>query len=131
MTFRKIVSAILVAAIFFWAPTFIPARAGTFIGCGLGTATMRWLPTDTAYANTGGIYIPCPPAPHATTPWFAIIFGASVASVILNALYISKTQCRELTMQEAWWSVGVPVFGWVFDQQNNQCNPVPPHHHRH
>jgi len=58
------------------------------------------------------------------------LFGATVVSVITNAIYISRTQCRELTQQEAWWSVGLPFIGFVFDQQNNQCNPVPHHHHR-
>jgi hypothetical protein len=47
--------------------------------------------------------------------------GASVASVMINAAIIHQTQCRELSFQEAYTSMSLPVIGWLFNQQNNQC----------
>lgn len=123
MNLRKIVTTTVVAAMFFWAPTAIPARA-TGVTCGFLTG---WWPSDTAFAAPG--YVPCPvQLQHATTPWAVIIFGASVVSVITNAIYVSQTQCRELTTQEAWTSIGLPFIGIAFDQHNDKCHPVPKHH---
>ena len=85
---------------------------------------MRLIPTDTALA-TGGIYVPCPPPPGSPPiPWVGIIFGASVVSVLVNAAIVGKTQCRELTLQEALQSVFMPFIGIWFNQHNNMCNPV-------
>ena len=131
MNFRKIVSTIIIAAMFFWAPSFVPATATGFIGCGYLTGTMKLMPTDTAFAGMGVTPMPCPPPAHPPIPWVGIIFGASVVSVILNAAIISQTQCRELTMQEAWRSVFLPFIGIAFNQNNNMCNPMPRHHHHH
>jgi hypothetical protein len=128
MKVRKIVTTIIVAAMFFWTPTlipsFIPARAALgpcFVG-------VTWIPTDTAFA----LALPCPvQLQHAATPWVVILFGASVVSVITNAIYISQTQCRELTTPEAWWSASLPFIGIAFNQHNDMCHPAQPHHHHH
>jgi hypothetical protein len=132
MNFRKIVSTAIIAAMFFWAPSVIPARAlTTGIGCGYFSGVMRLIPTDTALADMG-IYVPCPAPPGSPPiPWVGIIFGASVVSVILNAAIVGRTQCRELTLQEALQSVFMPFIGIAFNQHNNMCNPVPQHHRHH
>jgi len=49
----------------------------------------------------------------------------TIADGMLNAIYVSKTQCRELTQQEAWSSIFLPFIGIVFNQHNNMC-----HYHR-
>jgi hypothetical protein len=125
MNLRKIVSTILVAAILFWAPSVIPARAvtGGLLGCGLTPLVMTTV--DTAFAGmTVAPLVPCPPV-HAPFPWFVVIFGAGVVSVILNAAIVGKTQCRELTFQEAWLSVVLPFIGIGLDQHNNKCHLHP------
>jgi len=45
-----------------------------------------------------------------------------------NAAIVSQTQCRELTLQEAYSSFFLPFIGIVFDQHNDHCHPK---HHRH
>ena len=125
MSFRKIVTTAIIAAIFFWVPTVIPVRALPASGVGCGVIPTVWLPTDTAFAGTA-LVVPCPPI-HTPIPWVVIIFGGSVVSVILNAAIVSKTQCRELTQQEAWSSAFLPFIGILFNQNNNMCQPR--HHH--
>jgi hypothetical protein len=109
MKARKLVTLLMIASLFYWVPTIIPARA--LVPCG---SVASWM-TDTAYAAA---VTPCPS--HAK-PWspFAIIAGA--ASVILNAVYISKTQCRELTQQEAMASGFLPFVGYLWNKQQSKC----------
>jgi hypothetical protein len=121
MNLRKIVSTVTVAAMLFWAPSVIPARA-TLLGCGFPAAGM--ITIDTAFAGGKGAPLPCPPV-HAPFPWFVVIFGAGVVSVIVNAAIVGKTQCRELTFQEAWLSVVLPFIGIGLDQHNNKCKLHP------
>jgi hypothetical protein len=115
MKLRKIEATIMIAALFFWAPSAIPVKA-FIVPCGV-----VWLSADTAFA---GVIVPCP-TPTAPTPWPVIVLGASVVSVILNAAIVSNTQCRELTQQEALSSLLLPFIGFAFNKQNNKC-----HHHR-
>jgi hypothetical protein len=116
MKLRKIVATITIAALFFWAPSAIPVKA---TGIGIGCGGFSWLTADTALA--GVVFIPCP-TPTAPTPWVPIVIGASVVSVMLNALIVSKTQCRELTSQEAMSSIFLPFIGMAFNKQNNKCH---------
>jgi hypothetical protein len=117
MKLRKIVATITIAALFFWAPSAIPVRATGIGPCGIGAV---WLTADTAFAQ--GVIIPCPVTPTSPTPWPVIVIGASVVSVILNAIIISNTQCRELTQQEAISSIFLPFIGIAMNQKMNKCH---------
>ena len=125
MKLRKVVATITIAALFFWAPSTIPVKA-VFAGpCGVGAV---WLTADTAFAGAvGSLALPCP-TPSSPTPWPVIILGAGVVSLMANAAIISQTQCRELTLQEAYSSFFLPFLGIVFDQHNDDCHLK---HHRH
>jgi hypothetical protein len=118
MKLRKIVATITIAALFFWAPSAIPVKASPFGPCGIVSG---WLSADTAFAIEG-VGIPCPVSPTTPTPWIPIVIGAGVVSVILNAIIVSHTQCRELTQQEALSSLFLPFIGIAFDKQNNKCH---------
>jgi len=115
MKLCKIVATITIAALFFWAPSAIPVKAVGPVGpCG----AFSWLTADTAFA--GVIVIPCPTA-AAPTPWVPIVLGAGVVSVMLNALIVSKTQCRELMTNEALSSFFLPFIGIALNQKMNKC----------
>ena len=43
-------------------------------------------------------------------------------SVMVNAMIVGRTQCRELTQQEAWSSIFLPFIGMYFNQNNNKCH---------
>ena len=125
MKLRKLIATIVMAALFFWTPSVFPAKAVPgFIGCGLINPV--WIPADTAFAGAPPAPIPCPTS--GPTPWPVIILGAGVVSLITNAAIVSQTQCRELTLQEAYSSFFLPFIGIVFDQHNDHCHPK---HHRH
>ena len=121
MKLRKLVTTMVIAAIFFWAPSVVPVRAFVLPSCG-GIA-VGWQTADTAFAGVP-ILPPCPI--HTATPWVVIIGAASVVSVIVNAAIVGKTQCRELTQQEAWSSVFLPFIGYLWNQQNNKCGGPKP-----
>src|SRR5271169_5349518 len=115
MKFRKLVATVVMAAVFFWTPSVFPAKAlpGS-IGCGISSPA--WLSADTAFAGTSGaLGIPCP-TPSSPTPWPVIILGLGVVSLMANAAIVSQTQCRELTLQEAYSSFFLPFFGIVLNQ---------------
>jgi hypothetical protein len=57
----------------------------------------------------------------AATPWAVIGLAFSVVSVMVNAAVIGHTQCREMTVQEAWTSALLPFAGMLFNQQHSQC----------
>src|ERR1035441_6577410 len=117
MKLRKIVATITIAALFFWAPSAIPVKALNVGPCGVGVV---WLSADTAFAST---FIPCPtPTPTGPTPWVPIVIAAGVVSIMLNALIVSQTQCRELTSQEAWSSFLLPFIAIALNQKNNKCH---------
>jgi hypothetical protein len=45
-----------------------------------------------------------------------------VVGVMVNAIYIWNTQCRELSSQEAVTSTFLPFIGMVFDAQASKCH---------
>jgi hypothetical protein len=114
MKIRKIVATTTVASLFFMAPSVIPVKAG-IAPCGVA---ITWTTADSAFAFPAPI--PCPTF-AAPTPWIAILVGAGAGSVILNAIIVSNTQCRELTQQETILSIFLPFLGIAMDQQINKC----------
>jgi hypothetical protein len=118
MKLRKIIATVSVAALFFWAPSAIPVKALPVGPCGVGLT--GWLTADTAFA-TIPTFIPCPTY-TSPTPWVVIAIGASAVSVILNAIIVSHTQCRELTQQEALSSIFLPFIGIALNKKNNHCH---------
>src|SRR5271169_5009340 len=120
MKLRKLIATVVMAALFFWTPSVLPVRAtGILIGC--GTVSVTWLSADTAFAGGAIAPVPCPTS--GPTPWPVIILGAGVVSLMANAAIVSQTQCRELTLQEAYSSFFLPFIGIVFDQHNDHCHP--------
>jgi hypothetical protein len=113
---RKLVATLVMAAVFFWAPSVIPVRASPPTPCGI---PLTWRTADTVYAFPA--VVPCPPI-HAPTPWPVIIGMLSAVSVIVNAAIISRTQCRELTQQEAWSSIFLPFIGMLWNRHLNKCH---------
>ena len=114
---RKIVSTVLVAALLFWAPSIFPVSATpAIIGCGHPFVLIS---ADTAFAAVP--ITPCAPV-SSPTPWAVILIGASAVSVILNAIFVSQTQCRELSQQEAVSSIFLPFIGIAMNQQHNKCH---------
>jgi len=101
MSFRKIVSTILIAAMLFFAPSMIvpsmiPAKA-VIIPCGFHPVLLL---TDTAFASA---VMPCPVAPTSGAPpaWFWAAF-ACPASIILSGIVANFRDNRQLTTAEAW-----------------------------
>src|SRR5271163_4117783 len=117
MRLRKFVAIVTMAALFFWAPSAIPARA--FVTpCGV---VVTWLATDTAFAAPP--VVPCPAVPaHTANPWPVVGIMLGTVSVMVNAIIVGRTQCRELTQQEAWSSIFLPFVGMFFNQNNNKCH---------
>ncbi len=115
---RKLVATLVIAAVFFWAPSVIPVRASPPIGS-CGFIELTWRTADTA--NASPLVLPCPPV-HTPTPWPVIIGMLGAVSVIVNAAIISQTQCRELTQQEAWSSIFLPFIGMLWDRHINKCH---------
>ncbi len=121
MKFRKLVATVVMAAVFFWTPSVFPTKAvAAFIGC--GHINPAWIPADTAFAGIPIAPIPCP-TPSSQTPWPVIVLGAGVVSLILNAAIVSQTQCRELTLHEAYSSFLLPFLGIVLNQHIDHCHP--------
>jgi len=119
MSFRKIVSTILIAALLFFAPSMIPVRAFPALPCG----TFGWRPTDTAFAVPPPI--PCPVAPPtsgAPPAWFWAAF-ACPASIILSGIVANFRDNRQLTTAEA-WTCG--LLYWI--PMPVQPQPVKHHH---
>lgn len=130
---RKVTATVVAAAMFVLAPvvipkTFVPQGTQVAMIVGCGSVAGNALPLDTAFAGI----VPCPiAAPQPLAPTLPIILGvASVGSVITNAFIVGRTQCRELTYQEAWTSALLPFIGIAFNQQNSQCGAKPAKHHR-
>ena len=122
MKLRTVIATATLAALFYWAPSVIPVRVAdqpvrvATIGC-IGVV---WRTADTAFAGA----VPCPVSMQsAHTPWAVIGLGASVLSVITNAIIVSHTECRELSQQEALTSVFLPFIGIAFNQHHNHCHP--------
>jgi hypothetical protein len=128
---RRLVATITMAAIFFWAPSGIPTTfrsSGQIQEAAIGCIPVVGQAADTAFAAPP--MIPCVVYPQPMAPVWPLIVGlASATSVIVSAFIVSRTQCRELSMQEAWSSIFLPFVGIAFNQQNNQCGVKPRHHH--
>ncbi len=57
--------------------------------------------------------------PGATAPWPVWALGGSVLSIMVRAAYVYRTECRELTAEEAF---GGAVTPWpLYHQARNQC----------
>jgi hypothetical protein len=114
MKFRKLVAVLATATLAFWTPSVVPVKARIICGVSQGYQTI-----DTAYADR--YPIPCPAVGHAPSPWPAVTVIVGVVGVMVNAAYIWRTQCRELTSQEAMTSTFLPFIGMIFDAQASQC----------
>ena len=75
------------------------------------------LPTTPAQA-TSVIY--AAPA-TASAPWPVWVLGGGVLSIMVRAAYVYRTECRQLTGEEAFGGMGP----WpVYHQARNQCKPA-------
>ena len=117
--FRKIVSTILIAAMLFFAPSMIPARAVAVFPCGFHPIVL--LPIDAAFAGAAPILpAPCPPAPVSHVPaWFWAAF-ACPASIILSGIVANFKDNRRLTYAEAWTCGLLYWFGQPPAQQKHR-----------
>jgi len=111
-----------VAGLLLAAPAFVPLPQYHSVKvAAIGLCGVPIVSRTIDSANARPLVVPCPvQIQPTTTPWAPIVMGASVVSVMINAAIIYQTQCRELTFQEAYAST-LPVIGWLFNQQNNQC----------
>jgi hypothetical protein len=99
---RKIVSTILIGAMFFFAPSMIPINSvGAQVRPSCGTVPVSWLPTDTAFAGAAPRVIPCPPGHTHTPVWPWVVIGCA-GSIVLSALAADFWNNRQLTTAEAW-----------------------------
>ena len=99
MKLRKLVSGALITAMFFFAPSAIPLKAGpAAIPCGVPAG---WLPSDTAFAVPAPVPCPIAPTSHAISGWFWGLF-ACPASIILSGIVANFRDNRQLTAPEAW-----------------------------
>jgi len=113
MRIRKWVALAATASIAFWTPSIVPVKA-SYTGCGVPAG---YITADTAYAGE----IPCPVG-HTPSPWPAVTVIVGVVGVMANAAWIWRTQCRELTSQEAMTSTFLPFIGMIFDAQASKCH---------
>ncbi|MGA2493425.1 MAG: hypothetical protein ABSF67_10790 [Roseiarcus sp.] len=58
---------------------------------------------------------------HWASPWPAVTVMVGVVGVMTNAAYVWRTQCRELSSQEAVTSTFLPFVGMAFDAQASKC----------
>jgi hypothetical protein len=114
MKLRKWLVLAAFSGAFFWAPSVIPTRAVAASGpCGI---QYGWMTADTAFAAPA--VVPCP---SNKAPWTVYAIFASAVSVITNAILVSRTQCRELSQQEAMTSAVLPFVGMFWNKKNNRC----------
>jgi len=122
----KFVATLSIASFALVVPTFTPVVTTTAsaVSCGVTQNNLTW---GSAFAGPGPI--PCPPLPAkllpkqmALNPAPVFVLFGGVASVMLNAAWVWKTQCRELTSQEAETSTFLPLIGIFFDKQASQCH---------
>jgi hypothetical protein len=77
------------------------------------------LPVQQAAATTP-VYVAA--ASAGAAPWPVWLLGGGVASLMLRAAYVYRTQCRELTVEEAFTGT-VPLWP-AYQQSRNQCAPA-------
>jgi hypothetical protein len=115
MRIRKWVALAATAGLAFWTPSIVPIKAYATCVVDSGYRTI-----DTAYAS------PCPVVGgggHGLgSPWPAVTVIVGVVGVMVNAIYIWNTQCRQLTSQEAVTSTFLPFIGMAFDAQASKCH---------
>lgn len=116
MTLRKLFVLAAFSSVFFWAPSVVPVKAVAASAAPCGVSVV-WLTMDTAFAAPP----PVTPCPGMKAPWTVYAIFASAVSVITNAIIVSRTQCRELTQQEAMTSSVLPFVGMLWNKQNNRC----------
>ena len=75
------------------------------------------LPVQQATASP--VYVAA--ASTGAAPWPVWLLGGGVASLMLRAAYVYRTQCRELTGEEAFTGM-VPLWP-AYQQSKNQCAP--------
>ena len=59
---------------------------------------------------------------HWVSPWPAVAVMVGAAGVMTNAAWVWRTQCRELSSQEAMVSTFLPFIGMIFDAQASKCH---------
>jgi len=118
MRLRRLVALAVAASIAFWTPSIVPVKA-SYVGCGFIPANLEFRTIDTAFARP--LPVPCPVG-HTPSPWPAVTVIVGVVGVMVNAAWIWRTQCRELTSQEAITSTFLPFIGMAFDAQASQCH---------
>ncbi len=114
MRIRRLIAVLATAALAFWTPSIMPAKAVYLGGCGVPVILYHTI--DTACAS---VPLPCPS--HAPSPWPAVAIIIGTASVMLNAAIVWNTQCRELTSQEAMTSAFLPLVGIALDAHASKC----------
>ena len=116
MRIRKWVALAATASIAFWAPSIVPVKGhGWRHRLQRGTrCTARRIP-PIAFER-----FPCPTG-HGGSPWPAVTVIVGVVGVMVNAAWIWRTQCRELSSQEAITSTFLPFVGMYFDAQASKC----------
>jgi hypothetical protein len=112
MRIRKWVALAATASIAFWAPSVVPVKASCTFN-GYQTADTAYAGPDPCLVAVGG---------HAPSPWPAVTVIVGVVGVMVNAAWIWRTQCRELTSQEAMTSTFLPFIGMAFDAQASKCH---------
>ena len=111
MRIRKWVALAATASIAFWAPSIVPVKARCVFN-GYQTVDTAYAFPDPCLVATGG---------HTPSPWPAVTVIVGVVGVMVNAAWIWRTQCRELSSREAMTSTFLPFIGMAFDAQASKC----------
>ncbi len=126
MKIRKVIATVTLAALFFWTPSLVPVSLApapvrvALITAPCGFSVVNWRTADTANAAPQP-FIPCPVG-TGPKPWVVVGIGAGIISVILNAAIVSHTECRELSLNEAYASFFLPFVGLALNQHHNHCH---------
>lgn len=129
---RRLVATAVAATMVYLAPSFTPvptflmpqpAHAGV-APCGVVSS----ITFGSAFAIPAPV--PCPSAgTHGPSPWGVIAFVAGVATLMFNAAYVWRTECRELTLDEAMTASALPVLGMAINEARGPRSacPAPAH----
>ena len=108
---RKLTTLLTIAAMFYWTPSVIPVvhlNQQAHADCPAFNFT-TW---DTAYACIAHVAAPS----NSIHPWPAIVLIGGVVSIMLNAAIVWNTECRELTLGEAFTAGALPGVGIAINQ---------------
>ena len=115
MRMRKWVALAATASIAFWTPSLVPVKAASL----RLRRSPRIVPDGRhglrAAASSSRATV------HGPSPWPVVVVIVGVVSVMTNAAWIWRTQCRELSSQEAMTSTFLPFIGMAFDAQASKC----------